>query len=160
MNEADKARVEEIRALNGEQEPGACLLRLIDVFMFTVTDVTTERDVAWQEIERLRDEPCYQFALTLPPGRGFVEFGGNISNRLYTLKREHGEAESQLTAAREEIERLIVVQKGLITAVHDDAIKLTAADAKGEKLEAAIIQHSKFCALHFGEALADTKEGK
>ena len=54
------------------------------------------------EVERLK--PCHQFALTLPIGRSFVEFGGNISGRLYTLKREHEEKEALFIGAKEELD--------------------------------------------------------
>ena len=34
------------------------------------------------------DDACRRFALTLPPGRAFNEFGGNFVTRLYVLKQD------------------------------------------------------------------------
>jgi len=83
-SQLDMAR-EEILALNeGQVQNGTILtaaMAEIDVLTFKVSNLTTERDVANQEIERLR------------------LLGVNVINRADAF-------DAQLTAAKEEIERL------------------------------------------------------
>jgi len=76
------------------------------------------------EIERLH--PCHQFALRLPPGRSFNEFDGNISGRLYAMKREHDEAVSQLSDAKTEIEQLKATHINQADVINRQYDRLTA----------------------------------
>jgi len=112
------------------------------------------------EIERLY--PYYQFALRLPLGRSFVEFGGNISSRLYTLKREHDEAVSQLSDAKVEIEELkagrITTQERIVEMLeqHQNRVnnlesQLITAKLEIEQLKATHINQADVINRHYAD---------
>jgi len=87
--------------------------------------VADELSDAKKEIERLY--PCHRFAMTLPPGRSFVEFGGNISGRLYAMKSQHDETVSQLAAAKLEIEQLKITHINQADVINRHYADLAAA---------------------------------
>jgi len=114
---------------------------------FKLTNVTTERDVAWKEIERLRND-------------------GEPSNE-QTIAMFN----SQLAAANEEIERQGIEIAGQLELEKLLREKLTAANAKVKKLRGAadmpywndeqghfIIDADDWIQLQ-QQALADTQEG-
>jgi len=101
-------------------------------FAGRVIELESQLTASKEEIARLRGEPCYQFALTLPPGRSFTEFGGDISGRLYALKIERDDAKAEIERMRQDGEPSNEQTIGMFNNL------LTAANAKVEKLENGI----------------------